>query len=272
MSEKYPMTWEEAILHIRSDPTHFALVRDYFFDDPLADACERYWQSTEWAEVRRLIGLGNGRTALDIGAGRGIASYALARDGWNVTALEPDGSNVVGAGAIRSFSERLDPPITVTESWGETLPFPPDAFDLVFCRQVLHHARDLALLCREIARVVKSSGLTVAVREHVLSRPEDLDDFLRAHPLQQLYGGEHAYLLADYVGSLRNAGLQITAILNPLASDINLYPLTIEELKRRIARKWRLPSTHLIPNWLLRVKGALMSTPGRPYSFVATKP
>ena len=41
--------------------------------------------------------------ALDLGAGRGISSYALAREGWQVTALEPDPSMLIGAGAIRSL-------------------------------------------------------------------------------------------------------------------------------------------------------------------------
>ena len=45
--------------------------------------------------------------ALDVGAGRGIASYALAREGFTVTVLEPDDSHLVGAGAIRSLAEEM---------------------------------------------------------------------------------------------------------------------------------------------------------------------
>ena len=33
--------------------------------------------------------------ALDLGAGNGILSYALAREGWSVTAVEPDPSALV---------------------------------------------------------------------------------------------------------------------------------------------------------------------------------
>lgn len=266
------MTWEEAVIHVRTDPSKAEFIKDFFFDDPLQAACDRYWRSTEWAAVRPNIGDGRGRKALDVGAGRGISSYALAMDGWEVTALEPDPSAIVGAGAIETLATTTQAKIRVVRTWGEQLPFVDSEFDIVFARQVLHHARDLASLCREMARVLKPGGLAVAIREHVITRPEDLQAFLERHPLQQYYGGEQAYLLGDYVRALEHAGLRITAMLNPLESDINLYPLTQQELKSMIAAKWRLPSPRWIPDWLLRLKGSLMNDPGRPYSFVCQKP
>ena len=113
--------------------------------------------------------------------------------------------------------------------------------------------------------------MALAIREHVISRPEDLQAFLDTHPLQQFYGGEHAYLLSDYKTSLTDAGLRLVSVLNPLSSDINLYPLSRNELKKRIIDKWGLPFQWLIPNWLLRLKGEMMDAPGRTYSFVARK-
>lgn len=94
------MTWEEAVLWLKGQPDQQELVRACFFDDPLIEAAERYYKSTEWQAVRRLLPNPPGK-ALDLGAGRGISSFALAKDGWDTVALEPDKSKIVGAGAIR---------------------------------------------------------------------------------------------------------------------------------------------------------------------------
>jgi ubiquinone/menaquinone biosynthesis C-methylase UbiE len=49
------------------------------------------------------------------------------------------------------------------------LDFPDETFDHVVCDAALHHANDPAWLLRELARVLKSDGTLVAVREPILS-------------------------------------------------------------------------------------------------------
>jgi SAM-dependent methyltransferase len=262
-------SWEEAVAWLRNQPDQADLVRVCFYDDPLLAAAERYYASTEWAAVCKLLA-GRRGMALDLGAGRGISAYALARDGWNVTALEPDPSVVVGAGAIRALAREANLNIRVEQEWGESLPFPDASFDLVLGRQVLHHARDLRLLCREAARVLMPGGLFIATREHVISRHEDLQAFLDAHPLQKIYGGENAYLLSEYKRAIIMAGIRLDALLNPYQSDINLYPETTLSLKRRLARKFHLPQV-LIPDFLPTLIGAMSHAPGRLYTFVGHK-
>ncbi|MFM9726469.1 hypothetical protein ACKI1L_38745, partial [Streptomyces scabiei] len=71
-------SWEDAVCWLREQPDQQQLVLDAFYDDPLIGAAERYYASAEWQEVSRLLAAKRG-TALDVGAGRGIASYALAR-------------------------------------------------------------------------------------------------------------------------------------------------------------------------------------------------
>ena len=254
---------------LRSQPDQAELVRACYYDDPLREAAERYYASTEWQAVRALIGSTRG-TALDLGAGRGISSYALARDGWRVSALEPDASDVVGAGAIRALAQQANLDIRVEQEWGESLPFPDAAFDLVHGRQVLHHARDLKQLCREAARVLKPGGLFIATREHVISRPGDLPAFLEAHPLHKLYGGEHAYLLDEYLDAIRGSGLALARVLNPYQSDINLFPQTTRDLKKELAHHLHCPA-FMVPGFLLRRLGEKNDTPGRLYTFVGRK-
>lgn len=264
------LTWEQAVLWLKSQPDQDALVKACFYDDPPLAAAERFHSSTEWKAVQKLIGAPRGR-ALDIGAGRGISAFALAKDGWATVALEPDPSQVVGAGAIRKLAAEGEVRIDVVETWGEALPFGSGSFDLVHVRQVLHHARDLTQLCYEIGRVLKSGGTMIATREHVLSRRRDLDEFRRRHPLHSLYGGENAFLLEEYLNAIKAAGIRLCKVLNPLISDINLYPETRDSVKAQMARKLRLPSAALIPDVLLSLRGKLMNDPGRLYTFFGRK-
>jgi SAM-dependent methyltransferase len=270
MQSKAAMGWEGAVSWLRAQPGSQELVRACFYDDPLASAAARYWNSTEWRAVRTFLPSKLG-TVLDVGAGRGIASYAFARDGWVVTALEPDGSDLVGAGAIRSLARDTGIVIEVVETWGEALPFPEAVFDVVHCRQVLHHARDLDQLCREIGRVLKPGGLFIATREHVISKREDLAAFQANHPLHRLYGGENAFLLNEYRDAIRHAGIGLQRILNPLETEINLFPRTASDVRRHAAAKIGFPFPGIIPQLALKVAGNLSNVPGRLYTFVGYK-
>jgi len=258
------------VLWLKEQPEYEQLVKACFYDDPLLAAAERFYLSTEWKAVQKLLGTARGR-ALDLGAGRGISSFALAKDGWDTVALEPDTGEMIGSGAIRRLALEGNIRIEVVETWGEALPFESSSFDLVHVRQVLHHARDLKQLCFEIGRVLKPGGMMLATREHVISRPEDLGAFLKSHPLHALYGGENAFLLDEYLNAIRAAGIRLSEVLNPFESDINLYPETQYSLKIRMARKLRLPSASLIPNALLSWKGKRLDNPGRLYTFFGFK-
>jgi hypothetical protein len=136
---------------------------------------------------------------------------------------------------------------------------------------VLHHARQLSRFCAEACRVLRDGGMLLAIREHVITRAKDLDAFLAGHPLHRLYGGENAYVLEDYECAIRSAGIRLTQVLNPAASDVNLFPDTQHAMKSRLAAKVHLPWPGLIPNALLRLIGASSRVPGRHYSFVGIK-
>ena len=263
-------TWEDAVVWLRNQPDQRQLVLDAFYDDPLADAAERYFRSSEWQAVASLL------------AGRGIASYALARTGFAVTALEPDPSAIVGAAAIRDLAGQTQLPIRVVEEFSERLPFADAAFDLVFARAVLHHTRDLEGACREMFRVLRPGGMLIAAREHVISKEADLPQFLAQHPLHHLYGGEHAFLLDRYIGALTAAGFSAIDTLAPLQSPINLFPYTVETLKSAIVTRltqkvpvaplWRTAfASRLVFGSLLSMAERFDNRPGRLYSFVCHK-
>jgi SAM-dependent methyltransferase len=264
------LTWEQSVLWLKQQPGQEELVKACFYDDPLLAAAQRFHACTEWRAIQKLLGPARGK-ALDLGSGQGISAFALAKDGWVTMALEPDPSQIVGAGAIRRLAAEANLRINVVETWGETLPFENAIFDLVHVRQVLHHARDLKQLCSEIGRVLKPGGRVLATREHVLSRREDLDTFLSNHPLHSLYGGENAFLKEEYLDALQSAGIRITKVFNPLESDINLYPETQHGVKTRMARRLHLPSASFVPDALLSWRGSRMNDPGRLYTFFGFK-
>ena len=274
-------SWEAAVTWLRAQPDQQRLVIDSYYDDPLVTSAERYYQSTEWQSVRKIL-KGRKGCALDVGAGRGIASYALAREGFEVTSLEPDPSDLVGAGAIDGLASDTGLPISTVSEVSDRLPFNEAEFDIVFARAVLHHMQDLNAACRELARVLKPGGLLLAVREHVISRVEDLPVFLKNHPLHHLYGGENAYLLKCYRDALKSADLRIVHQLKPLESPINYYPLTSEALRRELAIRMQVfPGLGSVLEYTLRFRpffslvvkllAMIDRRPGRLYSFICLK-
>ena len=280
MSDKF-LSWEAAVAWLVAQPDKQDLVRDCYYDPSPEIAAKRYWQSEEWQAIRALLPPVSVR-ALDLGAGRGITSYALAKEGWNVVALEPDPSNFVGGGAIRQIAQSENLPIEVVQEFGERIPLESGSCDLVVARQVLHHARDLASLCAEVFRVLKPGGKFIAVRDHVVSSPEDLPAFFKIHPLHQLYGGENALQVGQYLNALQSVGFRVEQVLRPFDSIINYAPYTRdtlrEELQRRLSRlplgrfAGRLLQVEPMMDAALAILSRVDRRPGRLYSFICSRP
>ncbi len=98
------------------------------------------------------IRFAKGQRVLEVGGGSGAQARELAHWGCNVTSVDLPGRFVPG-----------DSQFPVVEYDGRTLPFPDQAFDLVYSSHVLEHVKDLEALLKELKRVLKPDGIAVHV-------------------------------------------------------------------------------------------------------------
>lgn len=286
------MTWEETIQMIREKPKYEGLVENAYFDADLPLNIERYYSGEEYHEIKqwlKQLGIYRGKI-LDIGSGNGVSAVSFARDGFEVDALEPDPSDTIGAGAIRSLKAHYNlDNISIHESFAEDIGFPDNQFDLVFVRQALHHANNLQKFVAESYRVLKPGGYMITVRDHVVYDEKDKEWFLEMHPLHKFYGGENAFHPEEYEKAFTSAGFKIKKRYKYFDSIVNFFPAKKEQidtkLKKEKAKKRfneaypglkRLPfSGQLYLNYL-KLRGFSfdnneMKIPGRMYSYILKK-
>ncbi|HEX2268800.1 MAG TPA: class I SAM-dependent methyltransferase [Pyrinomonadaceae bacterium] len=275
------LSWEEAVRWYRAQPGNEDEVLNNYFDLPVLGAAERYANSEEFAEVLRLLGHGQGRKILDFGAGNGIASFALAKNGWIVTAFEPDPSAEVGAAAIAAIRDETGLPIEVIRESSDVLPFADQHFDAILARQVLHHVPDLDLMAREFFRILRPGSLCLTTRDHLADDERQLNEFRATHPLHHLYGGEHAYPLDRYLTAVEKPGFSILQCWGPVESILNFFPGTERERQltvRQIANHSYFRFGRLL-GWSKRFQATQLrrytkndSTPGRIFSLLLQRP
>lgn len=230
------LTTEQAIL--KTMETEWGQTNAYlcYYEWNVKNAYHRFLNSEEWKAVSSLIhkyGLKN-KHALDLGAGNGIGSYALHKQGFNVLSLEPDPSMLVGHGALKKIISSEGLSIKQVSALGENLPISDNKFGLVYCRQVLHHSKNLQKMAEEITRVLVPGGIFIATREHVIDDEKSKQIFLENHALHKYTQSEGAYKLQQYLDAFEESGLKIIKILQSWDSVINYYPVTQLEIMNKI--------------------------------------
>ena len=91
---------------------------------------------------------------LEIGAGTGWQSKALAEAGYNVEAIDLPASS-----SISNHARARDYPIRDYD--GAHIPFGAGSFDIVYSSNVLEHVEDLETLTAEMRRVLRRDGLAL---------------------------------------------------------------------------------------------------------------
>lgn len=97
-----------------------------------------------------------GALVLDLGAGCCEASWLFARYGAEVVSIDimPEFIRCGQIFASQNYFERLVGDV-------EILPFASNSFDIIFCKEILHHVSDLNEVINEIARLLKPGGICV---------------------------------------------------------------------------------------------------------------
>ncbi|MFC1975814.1 class I SAM-dependent methyltransferase [Chloroflexota bacterium] len=117
------------------------------------------------ARLESLIGQPDSARILDVGAGTGNYTKALAERGYQLWAIEPSKLMIDSAADKEMISWYLGA--------AEALPFRDNFFDATYCTLSLHHFSDQAKGIGEIYRVLKSGGRFVAFTSDPRRVPAD---------------------------------------------------------------------------------------------------
>ena len=125
--------------------------------DAWASDYDRYrpgYPAALFDEIAERLSLPADAGVVDLGAGTGIASFAMAERGWRITAVEP------GAAMLDQLRERAGAaavPIEAVQASAEATGLPDRAFDLAAAAQAFHWF-DKPRAVVEMGRIVRPGG------------------------------------------------------------------------------------------------------------------
>lgn len=113
-------------------------------------------------EILQLIGIYSMSNkyllTIDVGCGKGGWSIILAKEGFNVIAIDISSESIKIA-KNKFGEEELSVPTIIGDV--TKAPFKPEAFNICFCAQVLHHFPNLDFIVFELSRILRNSGIII---------------------------------------------------------------------------------------------------------------
>jgi SAM-dependent methyltransferase len=146
--------------------------------------------------------------ALDMGAGGGHVSYALARHARRIIAS--DLSSEMLAAVARTAREKGLGNIETVEAPAEHLPFEDGTFDFVASRFSAHHWRDFDAGLREARRTLKRGGRAAFVDVYAPGQAL-FDTHLQAIELLRDHSHVRDYTSAQWLDTLGRSGFAVNA-------------------------------------------------------------
>jgi SAM-dependent methyltransferase len=164
---------------------------------------------SQGADLEAIAKLAEGADlALDMGAGGGHVSYALARHARRVIAT--DLSLQMLAAVARTAREKGLNNIETAEAPAESLPFEDETFDFVASRFSAHHWRDLDAGLRQARRTLKRSGRAAFVDVYAPGQAL-FDTHLQAIELLRDHSHVRDYTSAQWLDTLGRSGFAVEA-------------------------------------------------------------
>lgn len=156
--------------------------------------------------VAAKLGVNSNYTVLDAGSGLGIYSCGLAsKFGCHVVGVDISEKNLEMARA-RAREEKVDKLVTFRQGNISSLPFDDASFDLVWCRDMLVHVRNLQQAFAEFARVLKPNGAVLVHTTFATALMEPKEAVRLYEPLGIVPPNTHPAYFED---AFKAAGLQI---------------------------------------------------------------
>lgn len=196
---------------------------------PIAFADQRIRYIRSWLDMSDV------HSALDVGCGNGLSMYRLLPSIHRIIGVDRS-ANMLHKHPCRRLSRLAMADAT-------QLPFPDNAFDLVYGWEVLHHIADPACVVREAVRVAR--------RWVLFAEPNRRNPFQFAYAL---YDREHRWVLRYSLRFMRrllsDAGCEVRHASQGGWIFPNVTPLTLVPLLRLLP--FRCPVA--ISNWVLGEK------------------
>ncbi len=161
------------------------------------------------ARLVELLNLPRGASVVDIGAGTGNYSQALAEHGYHVTAVEP--SEIMRAQA------RQHPNLVWREGIGEDLPFGDGEFDGAVMTLCIHHFKDWRKGITEARRVIGDGPHVIFLFDPTRKIYFWLNDYF---PEQVEIDVDYGFTLEEICEFAKSLQLQCETIPFPLPRDL----------------------------------------------------
>ena len=170
----------------------------------------------KWAEDSAIIGerlikkikqivKDDSKRVLDIGSGIGsYHSWQLVKHGFEVVATElcPEFLFSINYFTEDMFFERVI-------SDGYVLPFRNNSFDIVFCKELIHHLDNPTMFLNEIWRVLKPNGVIAIIEPCISERNKNKKNASGNRSSELLDIMHHNYTFKEYITYLRKIAKNI---------------------------------------------------------------